>query len=48
MSIVNELTFDQEKRDIMITSRNGFTYTANIFILSLALLMFSNVKDGVL
>ena len=41
MTIVNELTFDQNKRDVMINSRNGFTYTANIFILALAFILFS-------
>ena len=41
MAIVNELTYDQEKRDLMINCRNGFTYTANIFVLGLALLLFT-------
>lgn len=41
MSIVNELTYSQEKRDFMINSRNGFTYSANIFVLALAFILFS-------
>ena len=47
MTIVNELTFNQEKRDVMINSRNGFTYAANIFILALAFILFSQVEDNV-
>ena len=47
MAIVNELTYVQEKRDIMINSRNGFTYTANIFVLALAFIVFVHIPDGV-
>ena len=31
----------------MINSRNGFTYAANIFVLALAFILFSQVEDNV-
>mmetsp|Transcript_11114 Transcript_11114/g.14973 ORF Transcript_11114/g.14973 Transcript_11114/m.14973 type:complete len:228 (-) Transcript_11114:779-1462(-) len=40
MAVVNSLTYDQEKRDIMINSRNGFTYAANIAMLAFSLALF--------
>jgi Na+/melibiose symporter-like transporter len=40
MAIVNSLTYDQEKRDQMINSRNGFTYAANIAMLSFSVVLF--------
>lgn len=40
MSVVNQLSFDNERRDILINSRNGFTYAANITVLILAFLFF--------
>ena len=40
MAVVNSLTYDQEKRDSMINSRNGFTYAANIAMLSFSMVLF--------
>ena len=31
----------------MINSRNGFSYTANIFVLSLAFVLFSQIDNSV-
>ena len=45
MSIVNQLSFSQRKRDTMANYRNGFTFVANIFILTLALILFATVKS---
>lgn len=46
MSIVNSLTYSQRKRDIMVSDRNGFRYTANFGFLVLALIIFATVKDN--
>ena len=43
MAIINSLSFSQRMRDKMVVYRNGFTYTANIIVLGLALLLFSSV-----
>lgn len=48
MSIVNSLTYDQEKRDIMINSRNGFTYAANIAMLSFSMVLFIFEKHAMM
>ena len=40
MSIVNQLTYSQRKRDQMINLRQGFTFAANIFILTASLTLF--------
>jgi len=45
MSIVNSLSLVEEKRDIMVNQRNGFTYAANITVLSGALVIFSAFPD---
>jgi Na+/melibiose symporter-like transporter len=45
MSIVNSLSLVEEKRDIMVNQRNGFTYAANITVLSAALVIFSYVPN---
>jgi len=45
MAIVNQLSFSQRKRDKMAVNRNGFTYAANIFVLSLALTLFVTVSS---
>jgi len=41
MAIVNSLSSSNRRRDRMVNNRNGFTYGANIFILTLALLLFA-------
>ena len=47
MSIVNQLSYSQRKRDQMAVNRNGFTYAANIFVLSLALILFVTISSQV-
>ena len=47
LAIVNQLSFSQRKRDKMVVNRNGFTYAANIFILSMALILFFVVDSQV-
>jgi len=47
MSIVNALSYSQRKRDKMAVNRNGFTYAANIFVLSLALVLFVTIDNPV-
>ena len=41
MAIVNQLSFDMERRDTLINNRNGFTYAANITILLMAYFYFT-------
>jgi len=41
MAIVNSLSASNRRRDRMVNNRNGFTYAANISILTLALLLFA-------
>ena len=48
MAVVNSLTFDQEKRDQMINSRNGFTYAANIAMLSFSVVLFIFEKHSLM
>ena len=45
MAIVNQLSYSQRKRDKMVVNRNGFTYAANIFVLSMALILFVTVDE---
>ena len=47
MAIVNQLSYSQRKRDKMAVNRNGFTYAANIFVLSLALALFLTISSQV-
>ena len=47
MAIVNQLSYSQRKRDKMAVNRNGFTYAANIFVLSLALVLFVTISSQV-
>lgn len=46
MSIVNSITLAEERRDVMVNQRNGFTYGANITVLSAALVVFYFVEDN--
>jgi Na+/melibiose symporter-like transporter len=45
MSIVNQLSYSQRRRDRMVNSRNSFTYTANITVLSISLVLFVVVSS---
>lgn len=47
MSIVNNLTRSNRVRDKLSNNRNGFTSTANIVVLSLALVLFVALSDGI-
>jgi Na+/melibiose symporter-like transporter len=40
LSIVNSLTYGQRRRDKLINFRNGFTYIANVVVLTMALMVF--------
>jgi len=48
MSIVNQLSYSQRRRDKMVNNRNGFTYAANITVLSMALILFLTITNGTL
>ena len=48
MAIVNNLSASNQKRDRLVNNRNGFTFAANITILSFALLLFNTVDDKIL
>lgn len=45
MSIVNQITRHDVRRDNLIGNRNGFTSAANFFVLSGALFFFTTVSD---
>jgi Na+/melibiose symporter-like transporter len=47
MSIVNSLSNSNQKRDKLSNTRNGFTYAANITVLTCALIMFLTVNDKI-
>ena len=47
MSIVNSLTYSTQRRDQLVASRNTFTFIANIAVLTMALVIFAIVSDGV-
>ena len=47
MSIVNALSQSNRMRDRLSNNRNGFTFAANITVLSFALLMFLFIKDKI-
>jgi Na+/melibiose symporter-like transporter len=47
MAIVNNLSASNQKRDTLVNNRNGFTYAANITILSFALVLFSVIDDKI-
>ena len=48
MSVVNTITFSTQKRDQLVASRNTFTFFANIFVLLVALLLFTVVKNNIM
>lgn len=47
MAIVNSLTYSNRRRDTLVNNRNGFTYGANITVLTLALIFFNVVHSSV-
>jgi Na+/melibiose symporter-like transporter len=41
MSVVNSITYSSQNRDILVASRNTFTYIANITVLVASLILFA-------
>lgn len=46
MAIVPSLTYSQRRRDEMVNGRNIFTYLANIFMLTLSLILFMTIPSA--
>ena len=47
MSMVVTITLSQSRRDILISSRNGFTYASNLFTLIVAITFILTVNSGI-
>jgi len=47
MAVVNSITFSTQRRDRLISLRNGFTFVANLTVLSIALVLFAVMKDPI-
>ncbi|CDW85081.1 UNKNOWN [Stylonychia lemnae] len=47
MAIVNSITFSSQRRDRLISLRNGFTYVANFTVLTSALIIFVLLRDQI-
>jgi Na+/melibiose symporter-like transporter len=47
MAVVNSITYSTQRRDRLISLRNGFTYVANLAVLSVALILFAIMKDPI-
>lgn len=47
MAVVNSITFSTQRRDRLISLRNGFTYVANLTVLSIALALFALMKNPI-
>ena len=45
MSIVNSMSYDQKRRDVLINYRNSCAYIAGVFIPFLSYYIFTNVKE---
>jgi len=45
MSIVNSITYDQKRRDMMINFRNSCSYFSGIFLPTVSFIMFTNFED---
>jgi Na+/melibiose symporter-like transporter len=45
MSVVNSFTASTQRRDRLISLRNGFSFIANVFVLVSALIVFALVND---
>ena len=48
MSIVNSLTYSTQRRDRLISLRNGFSFIANVFVLTISLICFAVVPDPIM
>lgn len=47
MAFVNSITYSTQRRDRLISLRNGFTYVANLTVLTIALALFALLKDQI-
>jgi len=47
MAIVNSITHSTQRRDQLISLRNGFTFVANFTVLISALIIFVIIKDQI-
>lgn len=45
MSVVNSITYDQKRRDLLINYRNSCSYFAGIIVPGISFLMFANVNN---
>ena len=45
MALVNSITFSTQRRDRLISLRNGFTFVANLSVLTIALILFAIIKE---
>ena len=45
MALVNSITFSTQRRDRLISLRNGFTFVANLTVLTIALCLFAIIKE---
>jgi Na+/melibiose symporter-like transporter len=45
MALVNSITYSTQRRDSLISLRNGFTYVANLSVLTIALALFALIKQ---
>lgn len=48
MSVVVGLTFSNNRRDKLVSLRNGFTYISNLFTLVIAIIYIVNLDDSIL
>ena len=48
MAFLNSITYSTQRRDRLISLRNGFTYVANLTVLSFALGLFALINDEIL
>ena len=47
MSIVNQLTYSNRRRDQLTNNRNGFTYASYIYSLSFSMLFFVTIDNEI-
>jgi len=45
MSILNNLSYSNFKRDLLVNSKNGFTYVANIAVLVVFAILIIIIED---
>ena len=47
MSIVNSISYDQKRRDMLINYRNSFSYFGGIFVPIISFIMFTEVENEI-